>query len=194
MPWVGYEYWDPTLSPDERFLSLDDQRTIIRRAAEIYRAVFAAIPVSACAPGYRANHDTRTAWFEAGVRVAQGGPGGQQGPSLDTKGMLLTFRNVEMEPSAEGCELENIVSQANDCLSRGLPAIVAIHSINFHSTIRDFRTPTLTMLDGFLSAMESKWPDLLYVSDRDLWQIATQGILASRLETIKVGVKATGTD
>ncbi|MFZ1917426.1 MAG: hypothetical protein WAU58_07630 [Terriglobales bacterium] len=194
MPWVGYEYWDPALPPDERFLSLADQRAAIHRAAEIYRALFAAIPLSACAPGYRANQDTKTAWFEAGVRVAQGGPGEKKGPSFDANGMLLTFRNVEMEPATEACDLENVVKQANDCITRGLPAIVSIHSINFHSTIRDFRTPTLAMLDGFLSAMESKWPDLLYVSDGDLWDVATKGVFAGKLEEIKVGVKTTGVD
>jgi len=194
MPWVGYEYWDPTLSPDDRFLSLADQRSAIPRAAEIYRALFASIPLSACAPGYRANQDTKTVWFEAGVRVVQGGAGERQGPSLDANGMLLTFRNVEMEPATEECELENVVKQASDCLSRGLPAIVSIHSINFHSTIRDFRTPALTMLGRFLSAMESKWPDLLYVSDEDLWQIATQGVFDGKLEKIKVGVRAAGAD
>lgn len=194
MPWIGYEYWDPALPPNERFLSLADQRAAIRRAAEIYRALFAAIPLSACAPGYRANQDTKTAWFEAGVRVAQGGLGERQGPSLDANGMLLTFRNVKMEPATEACELDNVVKQASDCLARGLPAIVSIHSINFHSTIRDFRTPTLAMLDGFLNAMESKWPGLLYVSDEDLWQIATQGVFAGALGKFKVGVKATRTD
>ncbi len=191
MPWIGYEYWDPNPPPDERFLSLANQRAAIHRAAEIYRGLFAAIPLSACAPGYRANQDTKTAWFEAGIRVVQGGAGERAGPSLDANGMLRTFRNVEMEPATEACELENVVTQANDCLSRGLPAIVSIHSINFHSTIRDFRARTLAMLDGFLSAMEDKWQDLLYVSDGDLWNVATQGIFAGKLEKITVGVKAT---
>ena len=194
MPWVGYEYWDPALPPDERFLSLTDQRAAIHHAAEIYRALFASIPLSACAPGYRANQDTKTAWFEAGVRVVQGGAGERQGPSLAANGMLLTFRNVEMEPATDACDLENVVKQANDCLARGVPAIASIHSINFHSTIRDFRTPTLTMLDGFLSALECKWPDLLYVSDGDLWDVATQGVFAGKLEEIKVGVKTAGVD
>jgi len=194
MPWIGYEYWDPSMPADQRFLSVDKQRETIRRAAEIYRALFASIPLSACAPGYRANEDTKTAWFEAGVRVVQGGPGGGRAPSLDANGMLLTFRNVEMEPATEACQLENIIKQANNCLERGWPAIVSAHSINFHSTIRNFRTSTLTLLDGFLSAMEKRWPDLLYVNDADLWQIATEGFFAGNVETIKVGVTTPGSD
>jgi len=190
MPWIGYEYWDPFLPADRRFLPLDDQRPLIRRSAEIFRAFFAAIPLSACAPGYRANHDTRRAWFEAGVRVVQGGAVEFGAPSLDANGMLITFRNLEMEPATEECELEHLVAKANDCLARGLPAVVSLHSINFHSTIRDFRTTTLSLLDRFLGALEHRWPDLLYVHDGDLWQIATQGFFAGAAEKITVGATA----
>src|SRR5262249_23314741 len=71
MPWIGYEYWDSVLRPELRFLSFKDQRSVILRAAEIYKLFFASGPLSACAPGYRANGDTRAAWLEAGVRVVQ---------------------------------------------------------------------------------------------------------------------------
>jgi hypothetical protein len=194
MPWIGYEYWDPSPPPDQRFLPLAAQRAAIRRAAEIYRALFASIPLSACAPGYRANQDTKTAWFEAGVRVVQGGPGERRGPALDANGMLLTFRSVEMEPATEACDLGALVERANDCLSSGLPAVVSVHSINFHSTIRDFRTPTLALLHDFLSALEKQWPNLLYVHDGDLCQIATQGFMAGQAEKIKVSATFTETD
>jgi hypothetical protein len=194
MPWIGYEYWDPSLPPDQRCLTLADQRVAIQRAAEIYRAMFASIPLSACAPGYRANEDTKTAWCEAGVRVVQGGPGGTQRPSLDENGMLLTFRTVEIEPATQACELDMVIKQAGDCFARGMPAIVSMHSINFHSTLKDFRKPTLAILNNFLTAIETKWPDVLYVHDGDLFDIATNGLLAGEAEKIKVGVTATGTE
>lgn len=188
MPWIGYEYWDPSQPADQRFLPLAEQRAVVQRAAEIFRAMFGADPVSACAPGYRANHDTKVAWFEAGVRVVQGGPGKQRAASADNNGMLLTSRNVEMELATATCTLEDIVKVANDCLARGVPAIVSVHSINFHSTIRDFRTETLALLDAFLTAMEKRWPDLLYVHDGDLWQIVERGTLARDDEDIKIEV------
>lgn len=188
MPWIGYEYWDPSQRPDQRFLSLADQRASIQRAVEIFRTLFGGTPVSACAPGYRANHDTKIAWFETGVRVVQGGPGKQRAPTPDNNGMLLTSRNVEMEPATAACSLEEIVKQANDCLGRGVPAIVSVHSINFHSALRDFRTPTLALLDAFLAAMEKRWPDLLYVHDGDLWQIVERGALERDDENIKIEV------
>lgn len=188
VPWIGYEYWDPSRPQNQRFLPLADQRTSIQRAAEIFQKMFGGAPVSACAPGYRANHDTKVAWFEAGVRVVQGGPGKQRAPSPDNNGMLLTSRNVEMEPATAACSLEEIVKQANNCLGRGMPAIVSVHSINFHSTIRDFRTGTLALLDAFLAAMEKQWPDLLYAHDADLWQIVERGELERDDENIKIEV------
>lgn len=221
MPWVGYEYWDPALPPKERFLSLDAQRSAIDRAVEIYEDLFESSPVSACAPGYRANQDTRSALFAAGVRVLQGGPGNDGWPVFDNTfddsadgsfadsigdalddsrdtlagsvfdkyEMLCTFRNVEIEPATGECRLEEVVERTDDCLSRGLPAIVSIHSINFHSTIRDFRTPALRLLDDFLGAIERRWPDLLYVNDGDLWEIATQGAYVA--DSGKIRVRAT---
>ena len=194
MPWVGYEYWDASLPMDQRFLPLEKQRMAIRRAAEIYRALFASVPLSACAPGYRANEDTKTAWHEAGVRLVQRGPGERHAPSIDSNGMLHTCRNVEIEPATQRSQLEEVVKQANDCLASGMPTVVSTHSINFHSTIRDFRASTLAMLDVFLSALEKRWPDLLYVHDGDLWQIATVGFFAGESEKIKVGTTLTRSD
>jgi hypothetical protein len=186
MPWIGYEYWDPEMLPARRFLTVDDQRAAIKHAAEIFRELFASSPFSACAPGYRANADSRTAWFENGVRVAQNGPGEQSSPYLDENGMLSTFRTVEMEPAIEPCALERLMTQAGKSLTRGLPAVISIHSINFHSTIKDFRTPTLKLLDEFLTALERKWPNLLYVHDADLFSIATEGGYAGESGTVKV--------
>ena len=188
MPWIGYEYWDAELKPKRRFLALDDQRAAIHRAAEIFQAFFASPPFSACAPGYRANVDTRTAWIEAGIRVAQNGPGERKRPHLDQRGMLHTFRTIEMEPAISDCDLENLARQVEGCFQSGIPAIVSTHSINFHSTVRDFRTPTLALLDEFLTVIEKQWPDLLYVNDADLFRIASEGFYLTQGKRMNVAV------
>jgi len=189
MPWIGYEYWDPEMRPARRFLSATEQRAAITRAARIFRELFGAMPFSACAPGYRANADSRTAWFENGVRVAQNGPGGRKDPYLDGSGMLVTFRTVEMEPAIGRCPLEKLVTQVGECFATGVPAVISIHAINFHSTIQDFRTPTLQLMDEFLTAIEKKWPDLLYLHDADLFSLATEGSYAGDDGRVKVGVR-----
>jgi hypothetical protein len=189
MRWIGYEYWDPEMRPARRFLLLGEQRAAIARAVGIFRGMFASAPFSACAPGYRANADTRTAWFETGVRVVQNGPGGERrGPYLDDNGMLSTFRTVEMEPAVERCDVEKLLTQAGECFAGSLPAVISIHAINFHSTIQDFRTPMLKLMDEFLTALEKKWPELLYVHDADLFSIATEGSYAGENGRVRVGV------
>jgi len=192
MPWVGYEYWDPGMRPEHQFLPVDDQRVTIERAAKIFRELFSASPFSACAPGYRANTGSRTAWFESGVRVAQNGPGERKAPYLDENGMLSTFRTVELEPAMAPCDLKGLMSQVEACFVAGLPAVVSIHAINFHSTIQDFRTPTLALLHEFLTALERKWPDLLYVHDADLFSMATEGAYAGENGRVRVGVTSAG--
>jgi hypothetical protein len=187
MPWIGYEYWDAELQPERRFLSLNEQRSAIHRAGEIYRKLFGGRPLSACAPGYRANADTRTAWAEEGVRVVQNGPGGSKAPYLDEHGMLHTFRTIEIEPAIHHCELQSVMRDVAGCFDSGLPAVISIHSINFHSTIRDFRTQTLALLDDFLSAIEEKYPRVLYLHDGDLFQIATEGSYRAHGATVAVG-------
>ena len=195
MPWIGYEYWDPEMSPARRFLSLDEQRAAITRASGVFRQLFGSDPFSACAPGYRANADSRTAWFENGVHIVQNGvqngvrngSGERRGPSLDENGMLSTFRTVEMEPGVEPCDLEKLVTQVGESFAAGIPAVISTHAINFHSTIRDFSTPTLNLLDELLTALEKKWPDLLYVHDADLFSIATEGSYAGENGRVKVG-------
>jgi hypothetical protein len=187
MPWIGYEYWDRELEAERRFLRAGRQRSAIERAVAIYQALFSATPFSACAPGYRANQDTHAAWFDAGVRVAQNGPGARKAPYFDARGMLHTFRTVEIEPAIARVDLRQLIGDAEECFRRGLPAVVSIHSVNFHSTIRDFRSPTLALLDEFLTALEKKWPTLLYVHDGDLFQIASEGFYFAQGAKVEVG-------
>jgi len=189
MPWIGYEYWDPEKEPKRRLLSLELQRALVRRASEIYRRVFAAAPFSACAPGYRANSDTHAAWFECGIRVAQNGPA-RRAPGFDERGMLHTFRTIEVEPAVARIDLKKILDEVETCFHCGLPAIVAIHSINFHSTIRDFRGPTISFLDDVLTAVEKKWPGVLYINDVDLFQIAAEGFYLAQGHRVQVGAAA----
>jgi hypothetical protein len=174
MPWIGYEYWDRELKPEERFLNFEEQRLAVNRAAEIYRAFFGTAPISACAPGYRSDENTMKAWRECGIRVVQHGPAGHKRPHLDEYGVLHTFRNAEMEPATTKVDLGALIEQVGNCFGRGLPGIVSIHSINFHSTLRDFRTTTLALLDDFLGSVKKRWPNVLYVNDGDLLRIAQE--------------------
>jgi hypothetical protein len=180
MPWIGYEYWDPEKIEDERFLSAEVQQELIGRSVGSFAKLFSGLPRSACAPGYRANDDTHRAWARHGIRIAQNGPGVITPPHFDRHGILHLARVVEFEPAVDPrFTVEDCLRQAESCFERGLPAIVSLHAINFHSTMRDFRDPTLRFFDEFLTAIESKHSNLLYLHDEDLYELVKNGFYTS---------------
>jgi hypothetical protein len=176
MPWIGYEYWDPEQLDDERFLPRERQAELIGPTVGAFAKLFSTLPRSACAPGYRADDDTQRAWAQHGIRVAQNGPGTFMPPYFDRHDILQLCRTVEFEPATDAAfSVEACLRQAESCFERGIPAIVSVHSINFHSTVKDFRGRTLQLLDKFLTALESKQSDLLYLHDEDLYELVSQG-------------------
>jgi hypothetical protein len=189
MPWVGYEYWDAEKPEDDRFLPAETQRELIGQAVGLFAKMFSTLPGSACAPGYRANGDTHRAWAQHGIRVAQGGPGTFLPPHFDRHGMLHLSRTVEFEPAVDsGFSVEACLRQAENCFALGIPAIVSVHAINFHSTVRDFRTTTLQFLDEFLTALESKHTDLLYLHDEDLHELVSRGLYHTQGGDVQLNV------
>lgn len=189
MPWIGYEYWDPAKSPTEQFLPPDAQRELVGTAVGEFTKLFLKLPVSACAPGYRANADTHRAWAQHGIRVAQNGPGALVPPHMDSSGILQLTRTVEFEPAvADAFSVDAALRQAEACFQHGLPAILSVHSINFHSTVRDFRSRTLQALDEFLAALESKYDDLLYLHDEDLYELINRGAYRTSVGTTRLNV------
>jgi hypothetical protein len=189
MPWIGYEYFDPEKSEDERFLPAKIQSELIGSAVGAFAKLFSTIPRSACAPGYRANVDTHRAWAQYGIRVAQNGSGSLMPPHIDRLGVLQLYRNVDFEPAVDPAfSVERCVRDAEDCLARGIPAIVSVHSINFHSSVKDFRSPTLESLDQFLSAIEAKHTDVLYLHDEDLYNLVSKGAYENIGGAVRVNV------
>jgi hypothetical protein len=189
MPWIGYEYWDSEQSEDERFLQAEAQRALIGYTFGAFAKLFSTLPRSACAPGYRANRDTHRAWAQHGIRVAQNGPGALVPPHFDRDEMLHLHRTVELEPAVnKNSSVEASLRQAENCFARGIPAIVSVHSINFHSTVQDFRSNTLQCLDQFFTALESKHSDLLYLHDDNLFELVNQGSYTTPNGAVQVNV------
>jgi hypothetical protein len=176
MPWIGFEYWDPDQTENERFLPAESQRQLIGQAVGWFAKLFSLLPHSACAPGYRANDDTHQVWAQHGISIAQNGPGALVPPHFGRYGMLHLYRTVEFEPATDdNFSVEHSLRQAKASIEQGIPAIVSIHSINFHSTVKDFRSETLQHLDQFFTALESGYPDLLYIHDQQLLELVKKG-------------------
>lgn len=188
MPWIGFEYWDSERPEEDRFLPAEAQRELIGQAVAAFAKLFSALPRSACAPAYRANHDTHRAWAEHGIRVAQNGPGASVPPHFRHE-ILHLFRTVEFEPAVDpSFSVAACLRQAEGCFELGIPAIVSIHSINFHSTVQDFRSRTLDMLEEFLTALEAKYADLLYLHDEDLYELVQKGFYRTSQGNVQVNV------
>jgi len=188
MPWIGYEYWNPD-KPRAGFLDRSRQGKIIEQASQNFKALFGTRAASACAPGCRANRDTHQAWAEQAVHVAENGSGdGLKAPQVDEFGVLHLYRTIDFEPSQNELDTEKYLQIAGNCFARGLPVIISIHAVNFHSTVKDFRTPTLAALDSLLTALETRYPELLYVHDEDMYGIVTAGALLNGRVRVNVTV------
>jgi hypothetical protein len=193
MPWIGFEYADP-VNGHEEFLISSSQESLVADAVAKFCRLFSTTPRSACAPGYRANRGTHRAWANRGIRVAQNGPGVLRPPYWDSRDdtpeLLHLHRTMDFEPAvSRHFSLQECVQKAESSFARGIPAIVSVHSINFHSTLKDFRCPTLKLLGEFLSILESRHPRLLYVRDEDLYDLIDKGAFNSAQSTVRVGVK-----
>ncbi len=188
MPWIGYEYWNPE-RPRAGFLDRSTQERLIKQSAENFRGVLEVAPSSACAPGCRTNSDTHKTWAEAGIRIAENGSGsGLCPPHFDEFGLLHIYRIIDFEPSHRELEVEKYMEVAAACFSRGVPLTISVHSINFHSTLKDFRTPTIAAMDQLLTALEKRYPELLYVTDNDIYTLVTEGVVRSRDSRVTVNV------
>jgi hypothetical protein len=184
MPWVGFEYWNPE-KPRAGFLPPERQRELVRQGCTCFSQLFGTSPFSACAPGYRSNRHTLEAWSQAGVKIAQSGTGsGLKAPHMEEQGVLHLYRTIDFEPSQREPDIDKCLQIAGICFARGMPLIVSLHAINFHSSLKDFRTPSLAALDRLLTELEAKYPGLLYLHDRDLYEAVIKG--AVRGETISV--------
>lgn len=190
MPWVGYEYWDPEMSAPERFISEEEQERWIGLAAQFFQRLFGRDAISACAPGYRAETATFRCWKGHEIRIAQNGPGTMRSPRFDEHGLLHTYRSLDFEPALDpGLRWEDCFQHAESWLLRGLPLIMSVHSINFHSTLAPFRQRTLPLLEELLMALKKRFPDLLYVNDGQLLEIVETGRYQSPSGAISIAVR-----
>ena len=97
---------------------------------------------------------------------------------------------MEFEPAVDPAfAVDACLRHAERCFAAGIPAILSVHSINFHSAVRDFRTRSLQLLDEFLAALESKHSGLLYLHSEDLHDLVVNGEYSSQPSGVQVNVK-----
>jgi hypothetical protein len=101
-------------------------------------------------------------------------------------------RNVRLEPaeasSPEKC-LERALRQAARNIAHRQPAVVSIHSIHFHSSVRYYCEARIHILGEFLGALEEQYGgDLVYTIDDDLLHLVRTGHLARNGGNVDCGV------
>jgi hypothetical protein len=169
-PWLGFEYRAANGIFARPWIPLGDQKKIIAQSVDEFEQTFGVQPISTCAPGYRANHDTWRAWAGQGFKVAQEGPGLEAGPYQDHDGLLHLPRTVSLEPALvrdRDC-LSKALKQVHIAFDKGWPAVVCMHSINFQSAVVNYRDRSLKLLDQFLIHLEQHHKDLSYLHDGDM--------------------------
>ena len=72
--------------------------------------------------------------------------------------------------------VNDCVGNAQACFERGIPAIVSVHSINFHSSVSGFRDSNISAISTiFFRRWSRVIPDLLYLRDVELLQLVEKG-------------------
>jgi hypothetical protein len=185
-PWAGYEFRDD----ESGWLSLAEQEKTVTQGRALFRKTFGRPPLSACAPGYRANAATFRAWGKAGIKVVQNGPGLKAPPFIGRHGLLHLHRNAPFEPAIDPgyFTVERAFQAAQRSVEAGGPIIICTHSVNFHSTLRNFRDLTLERLHQLLSRLEDAFSDLMYIHDEDLWHLVRKGEFSRNGKAVSVKV------
>lgn len=185
------QYIDCSTSP-AKFLDHSIQSEVISDGVSIFRQLFGRLPVTTIAPSYFWNDDTERAWAGVGIKFIQGGNlqnvetlqgyrnriGYGRKHLLGGKnqyGMLYLTRNVDFEPWDQPLNSRRILDRIDMLFAMGAPVIISTHSLNYTSAIWNFRDRTLAQLDYLLTAIEAKYPDLLYLSDAQLGDAILNG-------------------
>jgi hypothetical protein len=156
----------------ELFATEAEQRLWIGMGVKLFQECFGILPLSTCAPGYRANELTYQLWAEHGIRVAQTASG--SAPYVN-HGLLFIPRTVFFEP-ALNLNASQVVAaalgQANAAIAQGKAIVICSHSINYIQRHLGKREESLNALDLLLTGLLKTYPNLRFANDQmvfDAW-------------------------
>lgn len=89
-------------------------------------------------------------------------------------GQVYSIRNCKFEPATNegGASVEALMSQIDNVFKRRKIAIISTHRINYVSGIdKTNLSHTLKILDGFLSQLLNKYPDIIFISSEKLLEL-----------------------
>ncbi len=176
----SYEYLED-VNPIS-FLSLKAQEERIKKGVWAFERIFGFPPVVTTAPRYAWNQDTEEVWYKYGIRYigasnSQVGMMSSSGHRLGERnqwGMIYLIRNVAFEPRREQ-SCQDAFTEIDFLFKTKQPAILETHSINFLSSIKNFREKALERLDQLLYLIERKYPEVVYLSSHQFGDILEKG-------------------
>ncbi len=162
------------------FLSLKEQEERIKNGISTFKKMFGLLPVVTTAPKCAWNSDTERIWHKYGIKYIGAGnrrlgmvPDNRLGERNQWDMIYLT-RNVNFEPVRKNA-CQDAIIEIDFLFKAQQPAILETHSINFHSSIKNFRKKSLESLDQLLYLIETKYPDVVYLTCQQLGEILEQG-------------------
>lgn len=183
------EYYDGSTLPTG-FRNYRTQRQIVQEGTASFKEAFGFTPLTTAAPSYVWNENTECAWADSGFRIIQSGNRYRAGLSsagrviymrkryfceTNRYNMIYFVRNVDFEPRGRNLDLIKILDEIDFRVQIGEPVIISSHSINYQSSIWNFRDTTLQQLDDLLTALEKRYRNILYLSDVQLAECILKG-------------------
>jgi hypothetical protein len=148
---------------DGRLLPIEAQAEWLEQGISLFRDTFGFTPVTFCAPGYRADEDTRREAARNGIRVMQ--VAGKQIPMM-CDDYLLLVRNLAFEPALSGgANMSDLLRSARQAVAAGVPIIVCSHSINYLSRFNAKAQFSRRLLKELLERLRDEFPDLRFSND-----------------------------
>lgn len=155
-----------------------------------FESAFSMKPRSTVAPRHLWNSGAEEAWKKHGILYVHG-VNHQRGETSDPKpkylrgtgfrtrgGMVGIKRNVPFElvdSDGQTQTNESVMGRIEQVLSGGEPVVILTHSHNFYSCDPQTTEKMVQRFEGLLSAMERRWPNLIYLSADELGELAGQG-------------------
>jgi hypothetical protein len=153
----------------DKFSNETDQREWIEMGVRLFKQSFDMMPVSTCAPGYRANATTYKLWAEQGIKVVQIASGCV---AYEENGLFFIPRTVYFEPGLGKIDVKQVVEaalqQAKMAVDQGKMIVICSHSINYIQRHLGRREECLDALDQLLAGLLKMFPNLRFANDQQV--------------------------
>ncbi|MEJ2636986.1 MAG: hypothetical protein P8184_17075 [Calditrichia bacterium] len=171
--------------------SLPEIAVSIRESISLFERIFGFTPDTTIAPGYCWYDEIEKIWKDNGIRYIQSDIRQFMGDEKRTalhfpgevgaSGPIYLIRNCQFEPAAcriagkKSC-LERCLRQISLAFSFRKPAVISSHRYNYMGSVfPENREKNLEQLRKLLTAIQSRWPDVVFLNSSGLGHLIEFG-------------------